>query len=78
MCSLLLKECTFVFLFEGIEIWTLNLNVRELIKLLVYFVTYCNDIGFLSSLKYVSIKSLRFLILVCVLSKSIQGDSQTV
>ena len=34
--------------------WTLNVHVREVIKLLVYFVKYCSDIVFFSLLKYFS------------------------
>ena len=34
--------------------WTFNLYVREFIKLLMYFVKYCNDV-FVSLLKYFSV-----------------------
>ena len=50
--------------FEEKEIFihfTLNLHVRELIKLLVYFVKYCNAMVFFSLLKYFSINHFDFL-----------------
>ena len=52
-------------------------HVREHIKLLVNIVKHCNHILYISFLKYFSIKSFRFLILIFVLSKPIEYESQT-
>ena len=74
-----MRQC--VSCFEETEIfvyWTLNLHVHELLKLLVYFVKYCNDIVFISHLKCFNIKSFWFFILAFVSSRSIQYESETI
>ena len=70
------------FMFEEKDIfihWTLNLHVRELIKLILNFVKYCNDCFLFAFLfQFFGIKSFRFLIFAFVLSKPVQVESQTV